>query len=135
MSRLALRIVSIAAIFSLLLVACQPAAAPSGGGQAAPSGDQTAEACTITFGAAVSLTGKTAKEGGYIKDGYELYKDEINKAGGFKVGDRVMVLKRGENVGDRYIRHTTEQEVLQIIVSGTRDTAITADQALAKLAK
>jgi len=52
----------------------------------------------------------------------------------FAVGDRVMVLKRGENVGDRYIRHTTEQEVLQIIVSGTRDTAITADQALAKAA-
>ena len=39
----------------------------------------------------------------------------------FAVGDRVMVLKRGENVGDRYIKHTTEQEVLGIIVSGTRD--------------
>ncbi|HMN84549.1 MAG TPA: ATP-binding cassette domain-containing protein [Bauldia sp.] len=52
----------------------------------------------------------------------------------FAVGDRVMVLKRGENVGDRYIRHTTEQEVLQIIVSGTRETALTADQALAKAA-
>ena len=37
----------------------------------------------------------------------------------FAVGDRVMVLKRGENVGDRYIQHTTEQEVLQIIVTGT----------------
>ncbi len=31
----------------------------------------------------------------------------------FAVGDRVMVLKRGENVGDRYIRETTEQEVLR----------------------
>lgn len=89
MSRLALRVVSITAIFSLLLVACQPTAAPAGGGQPAPGGGQTAEACTITFGAAVSLTGKTAKEGGYIKDGYELYKDEINKAGGFKVGDKM----------------------------------------------
>ena len=52
----------------------------------------------------------------------------------FAVGDRVMVLKRGENVGDRFVKHTTEQEVLQIIVSGTRDTAMTADQALAKAA-
>ena len=52
----------------------------------------------------------------------------------FADGDRVMVLKRGENVGDRYIRHTTEQEVLQIIVPGTRETALTADQALAKAA-
>jgi simple sugar transport system ATP-binding protein len=36
----------------------------------------------------------------------------------FAVGDRVMVLKRGENVGERVIKKTTEQEVLQIIVSG-----------------
>jgi simple sugar transport system ATP-binding protein len=47
----------------------------------------------------------------------------------FAVGDRVMVLKRGENVGDRYIRNTTEHEVLGLIVSGTRATAIAADQA------
>ncbi|MFO1207711.1 MAG: ATP-binding cassette domain-containing protein [Amaricoccus sp.] len=50
----------------------------------------------------------------------------------FAVGDRVMVLKRGENVGDRWIRHTDEAEVLEIIVSGTRDTALTADQAAAR---
>jgi simple sugar transport system ATP-binding protein len=37
----------------------------------------------------------------------------------FKVGDRVMVLKRGQNVGERMIAASTEQEVLQIIVSGT----------------
>jgi simple sugar transport system ATP-binding protein len=48
----------------------------------------------------------------------------------FAVGDRVMVLKRGENVGDRYVKHTSEHEVLSIIVSGTRDTAQTADRAL-----
>jgi simple sugar transport system ATP-binding protein len=29
------------------------------------------------------------------------------------------VLKRGENVGERTITHSTEQEVLEIIVSGT----------------
>ena len=47
----------------------------------------------------------------------------------FAVGDRVMVLKRGENVGDRYVKNTDEHEVLQIIVSGTRENALTADQA------
>jgi simple sugar transport system ATP-binding protein len=41
----------------------------------------------------------------------------------FAVGDRVMVLKRGENVGERHIQRTTEQEVLEIIVSGKRETA------------
>jgi simple sugar transport system ATP-binding protein len=45
-----------------------------------------------------------------------------------------MVLKRGENVGDRYVRHTTEQQVLEIIVSGTRETAISAEQAMAETA-
>ncbi|MBX3539328.1 MAG: sugar ABC transporter ATP-binding protein [Chelatococcus sp.] len=52
----------------------------------------------------------------------------------FEVGDRIMVLKRGENVGDRYIAHTSEREVLELIVSGTRDTALTADEAMKKAA-
>lgn len=49
----------------------------------------------------------------------------------FDVGDRIMVMKRGQAVGDRYIRHTDEAEVLELIVSGTPETALTADQALA----
>jgi simple sugar transport system ATP-binding protein len=47
----------------------------------------------------------------------------------FAVGDRVMVLKRGENVGDRFVRQTGEHEVLEMIVSGTPETARTAWQA------
>lgn len=37
----------------------------------------------------------------------------------FEVGDRVMVLKRGQNVGERSICGTTEHDVLQLIVAGT----------------
>ena len=37
----------------------------------------------------------------------------------FEVGDRVMVLKRGQNVGERSIHGTTEHDVLQLIVAGT----------------
>jgi simple sugar transport system ATP-binding protein len=44
----------------------------------------------------------------------------------FAVGDRVMVLKRGENVGERSIAATTEQEVLELIVSGKRVDAAPA---------
>ncbi len=36
----------------------------------------------------------------------------------FEVGDRVMVLKRGQNVGERQIATTTEKDVLELIVSG-----------------
>ena len=35
----------------------------------------------------------------------------------FQVGDRVMVLKRGKNVGERLVAETTEQDILEIIVS------------------
>jgi simple sugar transport system ATP-binding protein len=47
----------------------------------------------------------------------------------FEVGDRVMVLKRGENVGDRYIKSTTEEEILELMIAGTRETAKSAEQA------
>jgi simple sugar transport system ATP-binding protein len=36
----------------------------------------------------------------------------------FQVGDRVMVLKRGRYVGERFVRQTTEREVLSLIVQG-----------------
>jgi simple sugar transport system ATP-binding protein len=49
----------------------------------------------------------------------------------FEVGDRVMVLKRGQNVGDRYIKHTTETEVLELMIAGSAERALSADQALA----
>lgn len=36
----------------------------------------------------------------------------------FEVGDRIMVLKRGQNAGERNIKDTTEDEVLRLIVQG-----------------
>ncbi len=36
----------------------------------------------------------------------------------FEVGDRVMVLKRGRNVGERMVKETTENDVLKLIVQG-----------------
>jgi len=43
---------------------------------------------TIVFGAAISITGKTAKEGGYTRDGYQFAIDKINEMGGIKVGGK-----------------------------------------------
>jgi simple sugar transport system ATP-binding protein len=45
----------------------------------------------------------------------------------FEVGDRVMVLKRGENVGERLVRESTEQDVLRLIVSGTPSSSPSLD--------
>jgi len=36
----------------------------------------------------------------------------------FEVGDRVMVLKRGSNAGERLIKDTNERDVLELIVAG-----------------
>lgn len=41
----------------------------------------------------------------------------------FEVGDRIMVLKRGRNVGERRIAETSEKEVLEIIVEGAPEEA------------
>ncbi len=72
-------------IAAMVLTAC----GKSGGEkQAAGGGQQGGEKCVITFGAAVSLTGKYAKEGEYVKNGYNLYVEQINKHGGIKVGNK-----------------------------------------------
>ena len=47
---------------------------------------------TITFGAAISLTGKTAKEGSYTRDGYQFAIDTLNEHGGIKVGGKTYKL-------------------------------------------
>jgi branched-chain amino acid transport system substrate-binding protein len=43
----------------------------------------------ITFGTALSLTGKMSPEGSRVKEGYDLYVKEINARGGIKVGGKM----------------------------------------------
>jgi branched-chain amino acid transport system substrate-binding protein len=43
---------------------------------------------TITFGAAVSLTGKYSTNGAQTRDGYDLAVDRVNELGGVKVGGK-----------------------------------------------
>jgi branched-chain amino acid transport system substrate-binding protein len=47
----------------------------------------------IVFGAAISITGKTAKEGEYTRDGYQFAIDKINEMGGIKVGGKAYKLE------------------------------------------
>jgi branched-chain amino acid transport system substrate-binding protein len=67
-------------LVSIALGACSSI---SGGG-AGSSGSNT-----IVFGAPISLTGSLAKEGGLTRDGYEIWKDKYNEAGGIKVGGKM----------------------------------------------
>lgn len=69
---------------TLLLAACS---APALGGGARANGD------TIVFGASLSITGKTAKEGEYARDGYLMAIETINARGGVRVGGQTYMLK------------------------------------------
>jgi branched-chain amino acid transport system substrate-binding protein len=78
-------------IRTLLVVSsvCALAATGCGSKGAAPTeggGD------TVTFGAAVSLTGKLAREGQLTKEGYELCRSKVNDAGGIQVGGKKLTL-------------------------------------------
>ena len=46
----------------------------------------SAQENVITFGTALSLTGKMSPEGSRVKEGYDLYVKQINAKGGIKVG-------------------------------------------------
>jgi len=83
------------AIFALALSACAPPAAV----EDSNAGDDTssesmAEAgndgeCVVTLGAAVSETGKYAREGKDVRQGYDLWLDWVNgEGGGITVGDQ-----------------------------------------------
>ena len=43
---------------------------------------------TLKIGAAVSLSGNFSREGGLLRDGYELWKEKVNAAGGLKAGGK-----------------------------------------------
>lgn len=95
-----------ALLATIFVAACAaPAASPAGTTASAPTsppaaakptaaGPTSAPATagnfdgTLLFGAPISLTGSTAKEGALQRDGYDLWRDTYNKAGGISVGGK-----------------------------------------------
>ena len=71
-------------------VACVLLAAAGCGSKQAPTGPT--ESGVLTLGASVSLTGATAKEGGYTKEGYEVCQKVINDKGGIVAGNKAYKL-------------------------------------------
>ena len=63
--------------------AAKPTSAPAAGGTFSGNFDGT-----LLFGAPISLTGSTAKEGSLTRDGYDLWRDTYNKSGGISVGGK-----------------------------------------------
>src|SRR5207248_7957715 len=69
-----------------------PASAPAPGkattGTASGAFSGNFDGGTVVFGAPISLTGSMAKEGGYVRDGYDLWRDTYNQAGGINIGGK-----------------------------------------------
>ncbi len=104
-----LRVTALAAALSLFLAACGTAAtstfqppgetptASSGGGAATPEATQatgetpavSGAGGTILFGAPLGLTGSLSKESKLTQQGYELWKEAVNAAGGIHVGGKM----------------------------------------------
>jgi len=69
--------------FHLMLVFFFMVAASAGIGQEAAAADNV-----IKIGAAVSLSGKFAREGEFLRQGYDYWKDEANARGGIDIGGK-----------------------------------------------
>jgi len=76
---------------TLLVITSACALALSGCGSKGSAQSQ-AGSDTLTLGAAVSLTGQLAREGGLTKEGYELCQSKVNAAGGVPVGGKKLKL-------------------------------------------
>lgn len=87
-------LVWLVAILALVLSACAPPAAVED--SSAGDGDSMAESsesmdgeCVIQLGAAISETGKYAREGKDVRQGYDLWAEWVNgEGGGISVGDK-----------------------------------------------
>jgi branched-chain amino acid transport system substrate-binding protein len=77
-----------------VIVACAtlPLAVAAGCGKKNESSGSGVKGDTLQIGAALSLTGSLAKEGGLTKQGYQLCQSKVNDAGGVKVGDKKLKL-------------------------------------------
>jgi branched-chain amino acid transport system substrate-binding protein len=76
------------ALVLVLSMGVVAACGKGGGGEE----ESAVEAGKLQIGAALSLTGSLAKEGGLTKQGYQLCQDKVNQRGGVQVGDKKLKL-------------------------------------------
>ncbi len=84
-----------------------------------PGSQSVMDGGTIVFGATIPITGEQAAEGSYTRDGYLMFIDTVNKAGGIRIGDKTYKLKlvyyddgsQPERVAPLYERLITQDHV------------------------
>jgi len=79
-------IVGLLALFAMAFAACGSSSSSGSGSSGGGTG-------TLVFGAPVSLTGSLSHEGQDTLNGYQLWADQVNAAGGLKVGGKSYTVK------------------------------------------
>ncbi len=104
----------VAAVTGITLTLVGAGCGSKGGGNSSAGGGGT-----VSVGASLSLTGATAKEGGLVREGYDICKDVINGKGGVKVGGKSLRLDIGYQ-DDQSIPDTSAQLIDQFNDKGIR---------------
>jgi branched-chain amino acid transport system substrate-binding protein len=127
-----LRIARIAPAVVLLLAACTPTSAPSGGANTSAAAPAASE---IKVGAVLPLTGAFSASGTYFQQAYQLATDEVNSAGGLDVGGKKLqvnlkVLDDGNDTtkSRSLVEQLATQDKVNVLLGGYDTTLVQAQQ-------
>lgn len=91
----------------------------------------------IWFGAALSLTGKLAKEGNLVKNGYELWKETVNKKGGIKINGKAYIVnikiyddESDPNRGAKLVEKLVTEDKIKLILGPYGSESVFATSAI-----
>ncbi len=99
----------------------------------------TASAATVMLGASVQLSGPLANTGRYYQDGYKFAVDQINKAGGVKVGNdkqqlelKILDNQSDNNLGVRQYVQLVTQDKINLLLGPFASDAVIAMSSVAE---
>ena len=136
MKRISMSIFALAALLSLLLAACAPAAtptqapAPTQPPQEEPSATQPpateppAQAKVVTIGFSASLTGKLNVESTRQKNGLQLWMDQVNAAGGLKLADGTVATFQTKSYDDESNKDRVQELYTKLVTEDNADFLI-----------
>ncbi|MGE5250358.1 MAG: ABC transporter substrate-binding protein, partial [Bacteroidota bacterium] len=136
MKRISMSIFALAALLSLILAACAPAAtptqapAPTQPPQEEPSATQPpateppAQAKTVTIGFTASLTGSLNVESTRQKNGLQLWMDQVNGAGGLKLADGTVVTFQAKSYDDESNKDRVQELYTKLVTEDNADFLI-----------
>jgi branched-chain amino acid transport system substrate-binding protein len=98
-----------------------------------------ASAATITLGASVQLSGPLANTGRYYRDGYQFAVDQINKAGGVKIGNtheqlalKILDNQSDNNLAVRQYVQLVSQDKINLLLGPFASDAVIATSSVAE---